>query len=222
MLLWRACAIPRIGATRAPATVVTVPADRGAVGVSGTRVGDRPKEPRREPTVLERPGDLRTKSERMGLVVSEMMGLEMMLPKEEVERVSLRASRSSSSSPACFLERLRLRKTQAMKATAAVTRTAPTAAPAITAVGVPPPPVLVSGLEDGLVFGAVVVTGNGAPVEVLLEEEEGDAGDEVGITWMLLVDDVVVGVTVDLDREPELAVGDAVDEAETDSIGLGF
>lgn len=139
-----------------------------------------------EPTMLERPGDLRTKSERMGLVVSEMMGLEMMLPKEEVERVSLRASRSSSS-PACFLERLRLRKTQAMKATAMVTRTAPTAAPAITAVGVPPPPppVFVSGLEEGVVSGSVVETGVVPPVEVLRNEEEeddNDDGEEVGIT----------------------------------------
>jgi hypothetical protein len=80
---------------------------------------------------------------------------------------------------------------------------------------------LLSGLEDGLVFGSVVVTGTGAPVEVLLEEEEGDAGDEVGITWMLLVDDLA-GVAIELDCEAELAVGDVVDEAGIDSIGLGF
>jgi hypothetical protein len=160
----------------------------------------------------------------MGLVVSVMIGLEMMLPNEEVDRVNLSASLSSSS-PACLLERLRLRKTQAMKVMAAVTRTAPTAAPAITAVGVPPPPGLVAGLEDGVVSGLVVGTGAVFPGKSLLDEEEDVAGDDVGITWMPLADDVI-GVTVELEWEAELvvgdAVGDAVDEVGVVSIGLGF
>jgi hypothetical protein len=105
------------------------------------------------------------------------IGLLMMLPNEEVERVSLRAPSDASARRSLLLRR-RLRKMRAMKAQAATSRTAPTAAPAMTAVGVPE-------LALGCAVSVDVVS---APelAPLLSPGVEVVVGEGVGTTWVVL------------------------------------
>lgn len=167
------------------------------------------------------PGDLRTKSVRM-VDISDTMGLEMKLPKEEVERVRRILSPSRLPRRRCWVEALllrRLRRIQAMKMPAERRRMAPTAAPAITAVGVLEGGDDSSGVGVGSVFGLVVVIAPAPPLPVG-ELVGDDNGDVVGTVCRLLLVRMPM-LEAENEGSPKRVDVD-VDSGGSVSTGLGF
>ena len=207
MLLALAPAMPLIGGTRAapvPTPSLLTLALAGGDGVTGRPPASSPStsvDARRwSDPKLERPpppGDLRTKSERM-VEPAATMGLLMMLPNDEVERPSLRASSPAPSGPPPapalrWAARRRLRRMKVMKAAARTSRAAPMDAPAMTAVGVPAGAGAADWVGEVSAPELAPLFWPGVVVAV---------GEEVGMIWMLLLlpvgRDVVVAGRLEL------------------------